>query len=194
MNELASLTQQLCTSIMNRDIPIPEFPLHPYSEEQLQVGIVTILHVLTSVVFLVVESNEHYNYVLSEVIPNAMSHKCQECSLQLFSIVIIVYLLPDLRWTAIIAKKQLCDNYCFTVHVKLHVHDWFSVYSEVTLVTCMAFQYVRDPWAPIFTWLLFCVQIWIEYVPVKELRKLDMEFPLPDLSAYYRSDVCVAST
>ncbi len=97
MNELASLTQQLCTSIMNRDIPIPEFPLHPYSEEQLQVGIVTILHVLTSVVFLVVESNEHYNYVLSEVIPNAMSHKCQECSLQLFSIVIIVYLLPDLR-------------------------------------------------------------------------------------------------
>ncbi len=44
---------------------------------------------------------------------------------------------------------------------------------------------------PIVTWLVICVQIWIEYVPIKELRKLDMEFPLPDLSAYYHSDVCV---
>ncbi len=34
------------------------------------------------------------------------------------------------------------------------------------------------------------VQIWIEYVPVKELRKIELEFPLPDLSIYYNSDVC----
>ena len=32
-------------------------------------------------------------------------------------------------------------------------------------------------------------QLWIECVPVKELRQIKIEFPIPDLDQYYYCDV-----
>ena len=36
---------------------------------------------------------------------------------------------------------------------------------------------------------LVTLQVWIEYVPVKELRQMSLDFPLPDLTEHYASDV-----
>ena len=33
------------------------------------------------------------------------------------------------------------------------------------------------------------MQLWIECVPVKELRQVKVEFPIPDLKQYYYCDV-----
>ncbi len=44
--ELASLTEKLFTPLANRDVPIPDFPVHPYSEEQLQVKMIVLSRLL----------------------------------------------------------------------------------------------------------------------------------------------------
>ena len=136
LDDLTTTVRALFSPIVNKSVPVPEYPDHPYTANELQV---------TVMIQLCIESFWCIYTILS---------------LFYFGVYYLCLSSEIVLRLGIIFVPKLC---------------------YYRLVYCVKLYYL--------SFLPSSRQTWTEYVPVKDIRQVLLQFPLPDITEHYQSNV-----